>query len=74
MIMLQSRTYIPEMQHTMQIDPTRFFMLIAELALQTHHVYSMSKRRGNNRFHVVSTWNTYVEFVGKENNKYIMVS
>ena len=26
--------------------------------LQTHHVYSMLKRRGNERFHVVSTWNT----------------
>ena len=26
--------------------------------LQTHHVYSTLKRRGNGRFHVVSIWNT----------------
>ena len=28
-----------------------------------HHVYSMLKRRGNDRFHVVSTWNTCGVFV-----------
>ena len=33
--------------------------------LQTHHVYFILKRRGNGRFHVVSTWNTRDEFVGK---------
>ena len=33
--------------------------------LQTHHVYSTLKRRGNDRFHVVSTWNTRGVFVGK---------
>ena len=27
-------------------------------SLQTHHVDSTLKRRGNGRFHVVSTWNT----------------
>ena len=32
-------------------------------ALQTHHVYSTLKRHGNDRFHVVSTWNTHVVFV-----------
>ena len=32
--------------------------------LQTHHVYSTLKRRGNNRFYVVSTWNTRGVFVG----------
>ena len=34
--------------------------------LQTHHVYSTLKRRGNDRFHVVSTWNTRGVFVGKD--------
>ena len=32
--------------------------------LQTHHVYSTLKRRGNGRFHVISTWNTSGVFVG----------
>ena len=32
--------------------------------LQTLHVYSALKRRGNLRFHVVSTWNTRGLFVG----------
>ena len=32
--------------------------------LQTHHVYSTLKRRGNDRFHVSSTWNTLGVFVG----------
>ena len=31
-----------------------------ELSLQTHHVYSTLKRRGNVRFLVLSTWNTRV--------------
>ena len=26
--------------------------------LQTHHLYSTLKRRGDGHFHVVSTWNT----------------
>ena len=34
-------------------------------ALQTHQVYSMLKRRGNDRFHVVSTFNSRGVFVGK---------
>ena len=33
--------------------------------LQTHHVYFTLKRRGNDRFHVVSTCNTRGVFVGK---------
>ena len=33
-------------------------------SLQTHHVDSMLKRRGNGRFHVVSTWNPRGAFVG----------
>ena len=33
--------------------------------LQTKHVYSTLKRRRNNRFHVVSTWNTCGLFVKK---------
>ena len=32
--------------------------------LQTHHVYSTLKRRGNDRFNIVSTWNTQGVFVG----------
>ena len=33
--------------------------------LQTHHVDSTLKQRGNDRFHVVSTWNPRGELVGK---------
>ena len=33
-------------------------------SIQTHHVDSMLKRRGNGRFHFVSTWNTHSVFVG----------
>ena len=36
----------------------------SETYLQTHHVYSTLKRRGNNHFHVVSTWNICGVFVG----------
>ena len=35
------------------------------LNLQTHHVDSKLKRRGIDRFHVVSTWNPRGVFVGK---------
>ena len=31
---------------------------VCKLTLQILHVYSTLKRRGNGRFHVVSTWNT----------------
>ena len=34
--------------------------------LQTNHVYSTLKQRGNDRFHVVSTWNTRGVFAGYE--------
>ena len=34
--------------------------------LQTHHVDSTLKRRGNGRFDVVSTWNPRGVFVGYE--------
>ena len=37
------------------------------LSLQTHHVYSTLKRCGNDRFHVVSMWNTHGVFVGLVN-------
>ena len=36
----------------------------AAVPLQTHHMYSTLKRLGNNRFHVVSTWNTCGVFIG----------
>ena len=39
-----------------------FFVTI--VTLQTFHVYSTLKRRGNEHFHVVSTWNTRGVFVG----------
>ena len=34
------------------------------ISLQTHHVDSTLKRRGNDRFHVVLTWNPRGVFVG----------
>ena len=37
----------------------------SSLSLQTHDVYSTLKRRGNGRFHVVSTWSTRGLFVGQ---------
>ena len=33
-------------------------MLLSKLQLQTHHVYLTLKRRRNDRFYVVSMWNT----------------
>ena len=33
--------------------------------LQRHHVYSSFKLRGNDRFHVVSTWNIRGVFVAQ---------
>ena len=41
-----------------------FFEAFLHVTLQTHHVYSTLKRRGNDCFHVVSTWNTRGVFVG----------
>ena len=38
--------------------------VMPESTLQTHHVDSTLKRRGNDRFHVVSTWNPRGVFVG----------
>ena len=40
------------------------FSGITKWSLQTYHVYSTLKRRGNNRFYVASTWNTHDMFVG----------
>ena len=40
------------------------FLFQLEASLQTHHVDSTLKRRGNDRFHVVSTWNPRGVFVG----------
>ena len=37
---------------------------LAFTSLQTHQVDSTLKRRGNGRFHVVSTWNLRGVFVG----------
>ena len=37
---------------------------IENSALQTHHVDFTLKRRGNGRFHIVSTWNPRGVFVG----------
>ena len=38
---------------------------ISKATLQTQQVYSTLKRRGNGRFHVVSTWNPRDVFIGK---------
>ena len=40
----------------------KYFLLTS--TLQTHHVYSTFKRLGNDRFHVVLTWDTHGVFVG----------
>ena len=37
---------------------------LIQVTLQTHHVDSTLTRRGNDRFHVVSTWNPLGVFVG----------
>ena len=42
------------------------FLIQLETSLQTHHVDSTLKRRGNGRLHVVSTWNPRGVFVGLE--------
>ena len=39
------------------------------VSLQTYHVYSTLKLQGNDRFHVVSTWNTHGVFVGLVHKK-----
>ena len=39
-------------------------LLLDDISLQTHHVDSTLIRRGNDRFHVVSTWNPRGVFVG----------
>ena len=40
------------------------FLRKVVISQQTHHVDSTLKRRGNDRFHVVSTWNPRGVFVG----------
>ena len=45
------------------------FLFQLEASLQTHHVDSTLKRRGNDRFHVVSTWNPRGVFVGKHGTR-----
>ena len=49
-------------------------LLILVLTLQTHHVDSTLKQRGNDRFHVVSTWNPRGVFVGYERIGYLNAS
>ena len=55
-----------------------FFLIFEKNALetlQTHHVDSTLKRRGNGRFHVISTWNPREVFVGKDLTfRYIIIS
>ena len=46
----------------LKIQVNQFYEAV--LTLQTYHVYSTLKRRGNVRFYVVSTWNTRGVFVG----------
>ena len=49
---------------TTLLVPPRIADRVKVNSLQTHHVCSTLKRRGNARFHVVSTWNTHGVFVG----------
>ena len=48
--------------HFLTKPSTLFFS--PSVTIQTHHVDSTFKRRGNGRFHVVSTWNLRSVFVG----------
>ena len=41
------------------------------IALQTHHVDSTLKLRGNGRFHVAMTWNPRGVFVGRVHRGYL---
>ena len=43
------------------------------ISLPTHHVYSTLKQRGNDRFHVVSTWNTCDVFVEMEAHRQLVL-
>ena len=52
-----SKTFVDPLS---QLDINQKF----EKYMQTLHVYSTLKRRGNERFHVVSTWNKRGVFVG----------
>ena len=48
------------------LGPLLLLIYINDLsALQTHYVDSTLIRRGNGRFHVVSTWNPRGVFVGR---------
>ena len=47
---------------------------LPENSIQTQHVYATLKRRGNDRFHVVSTWNTRGVLVGKVYNEVIWLT
>ena len=49
---------------TTLLVPPRIADRVKVNSLQTHHVCSTLKRRGNARFQVVSTWNTRGVFVG----------
>ena len=40
------------------------FRKVLGTSLQTQHVYSTLKWRVNDRFHIISTWNTRGVFVG----------
>ena len=44
--------------------PSYWKLGAVSISLQTHHVDSTLKRPGNDRFHVVSTWNPRGVFVG----------
>ena len=47
-----------------QLQPHQWMHQQEPTTLQTHHVCSTLKRRRNDRFHVVSTWNTRGMIVG----------
>ena len=48
------------------INVQYIYIYLYTISLQTLHQYSTLKRRGNGRFHVVSTWSTREVFVGMD--------
>ena len=54
---------LSEQPETIRIPGFIIMRMGVETTLQTHHVYSTLKLRGNNHFHVFPTWNTRGVFV-----------
>ena len=56
--------WFPREIQKFEFDARTNFTEMLMTTLQTHHVASTLKRRGNDRFHVVSTWIPRGVFVG----------